>query len=102
MQLRGFYNGKIDGIWSDKTIAAKKKWENDRSFAPALPNNGLPFGDRGPYPKGVWIEPKTKLLSCVEVEDFLNKPQDPSTPPQQQKKEASAPAGVPATETPAA
>lgn len=49
----GFYKGLIDGIWSDKAIDAKKKFESDRSFLPAFPNGGLPFGSRDKLPKGM-------------------------------------------------
>lgn len=47
----GFYKGNIDGIWSEATIAAKRKFEADPSFLPAYPNHGLPFGDRDKLPK---------------------------------------------------
>lgn len=48
----GFYKGNIDGIWSEATIAAKRKFEAEPSFLPAYPNHGLPFGDRDKLPKG--------------------------------------------------
>lgn len=77
MRLKGFYHGKLDGIWGPKTIAAKQKWEMDPSYTPAIPNNGLPMGNRGPYPRGV-IREETGMLTCPEVIDHLSK--------QQQKK----------------
>ena len=49
----GFYRHKCDGIWGPESIAAKRKFEADVSFVPALPNNGLPFGEREKYPKGM-------------------------------------------------
>lgn len=48
----GFYKGNIDGIWSQATIEAKKKFEADITFLPAYPNGGLPFGERDKLPKG--------------------------------------------------
>lgn len=71
LYVKGFYHGKIDGVWSAKTIEAKKKWEaTGKGFTPGLPNNGLPFGDRGPYPRGISIG-KDGLLTCIEVEEYL-------------------------------
>ncbi len=48
----GFYKGNIDGIWSDSSIDAKRKFEADVTFLPAYPNGGLPFGERDKLPKG--------------------------------------------------
>lgn len=48
----GFYRGTVDGIWSNATIEAKKKFEADITFLPAYPNGGLPFGERDKLPKG--------------------------------------------------
>lgn len=48
----GFYKNKCDGIWGPATIAAKKAFEGQKSFIPALPNSGLPFGEKEKYPKG--------------------------------------------------
>lgn len=71
MKAKGFYNGKCDGIWSAKTIAAKKEYESHGSFKPAYPNNGMPFG-LGPtnkLPSGVYYDPaKGKgVLTCDEL-----------------------------------
>ena len=63
MQAEGFYNGKIDGIWGPKTIAAKVKWERSGRYAPAIPNNGFPLSDRGPLPSGVFRKPDGTLTS---------------------------------------
>jgi hypothetical protein len=51
----GFYKHKCDGIWGPDSIAAKRKFESSPSFIPALPNNGLPFGEKEKYPKGIRI-----------------------------------------------
>lgn len=48
----GFYKGNIDGIWSESSIDAKRKFEADITFLPAYPNGGLPFGERDKLPKG--------------------------------------------------
>lgn len=78
LYVKGFYHGKIDGVWSTKTVDAKKKWEaTGRGFTPGLPNNGLPFGNRGPYPRGITIG-KDGLLTCIEVEEYLALEKDSS------------------------
>lgn len=69
LQLKGFYNGKLDGIWGPKTVAAKKKWEG-KGFAPGLPNFGMPLADRGPWPNGI-RKGSDGLLTCAEVEQSL-------------------------------
>ena len=86
MRLKGYYNGKLDGIWGPKTIAAKQKWEMDPSYVPAIPNNGLPLGDRGPYPRGV-IRGEDGLLFCTEVIDHLAKSKKKEEPVAQAKEE---------------
>jgi hypothetical protein len=72
MQLLGFYKGKVDGIWGPATMDAKRRWEMSTKFEPAIPNNGLPLGDRGPYPKGIRIG-SDGLLTCAELELHLSK-----------------------------
>lgn len=67
MQSRNMYQGKIDGIWGPKSIAAKVKWERSGKFAPAIPNNGFPLPDRGPFPPGV-RRLKDGTLTCTELE----------------------------------
>lgn len=49
----GYYHGKIDGIWGPKSIAAKREFESSRDFVPGIPNNGMPFQERPPYPAGI-------------------------------------------------
>lgn len=66
MQLEGFYQGKLDGIWGPKTIAAKLKWERSGRFSPAIPNNGFPLSDRGPFPPGVFRNADGTLASVKE------------------------------------
>jgi hypothetical protein len=53
MAAMNMYNGKIDGIWGPKSIAAKQKWERSGKFSPGIPNNGFPLNDRAPLPAGV-------------------------------------------------
>lgn len=72
LRLKGFYTGAIDGIWSSMTIEAKQKWERSRNFVPAIPNNGLPFASKGPYPSGIRVG-KDGMLTCAEVEEFLER-----------------------------
>jgi peptidoglycan hydrolase-like protein with peptidoglycan-binding domain len=42
----GFYNGKIDGRWGPKTIEAKKEYERDPRYKPAVPTYGLPISSK--------------------------------------------------------
>jgi hypothetical protein len=71
LQHLNFYKGRIDGIWSERTINAKKKFEFDRSFSPALPNNGLPFGLNDRLPKGLYFKRNGNkmYLHCVTLSD---------------------------------
>ena len=57
----GYYKGSIDGIWGPGTIKAMKEFES-MGFAPGVPNGGLPFASRGPYPKGIFMS--NGLLDC--------------------------------------
>ena len=52
----GFYRDVIDGVWSQRSIEAKKEYEASRLFHPAFPNGGLPFEASGPFPKGVILD----------------------------------------------
>jgi hypothetical protein len=79
MAAKNFYNGKIDGIWGPKTIAAKQKWERSGKFAPAIPNNGLPLDDRATLPPGV-IRQANGLLTCAEVQQKQNQAQQSQQP----------------------
>ena len=79
MKLLGYYNGLVDGVWGPATVEAKKKWELSDKFAPGLPNMGLPLANRGPYPKGIYLDKSSGFLTCGELE-------------MAQKKAAEAPA----------
>lgn len=61
----GYDPGKIDGVWSLKSIEAKQKWERQRNFSPAVPNNGLPFKKKDVLPKGIIYNPQTDLLEIA-------------------------------------
>ena len=67
LKAKGFYKGKLDGIWGPSSIEAKKKWEVSGTFTPGLPSAGLPFSNKGPYPKGVTLDRKAGLLTCPEL-----------------------------------
>ena len=67
MAKLGFYRHRCDGIWGPESIVAKRKWEADRSFIPALPNNGLPFGERDPFPKGIFVKRPERLLTMADL-----------------------------------
>ena len=49
----GFYDGEIDGIWSEKCCAAMEKWKNSGKFLPANKKRGNgPFIPFERLPKG--------------------------------------------------
>lgn len=54
----GFYNGAIDGIWSDASIRAKRAFECDDAYARGIPSNGLPFTLYDKLPKDLYWEKK--------------------------------------------
>lgn len=85
MSAKNLYNGKIDGIWGPKSIAAKLKWERSGKFSPAIPNNGFPLSLAAPFPPGV--SQKSGLLTCAEL---LSKQQQPSSAPGQAQQPAAS------------
>ena len=99
----GYYKGRIDGIWGPSTIKAKKEFEA-MGFAPGVPNGGLPFASRGPYPKGIFMS--NGLLDCGGFDASKYPVYNPNAvfqkPPVQQQKpepkksltEAEAPAAA--------
>lgn len=58
----GYYRGRCDGIWSRKTITAKRDLELSGKFNPGYPNNGMPFNCEGPFPEGIIRDPLNKHL----------------------------------------
>jgi peptidoglycan hydrolase-like protein with peptidoglycan-binding domain len=68
----GFYNGMIDGIWSDATIRAMQAFECDDRFLPAVPTTGYPFANRSRLPKGMYWDKNlvahTKLTPEIAAE----------------------------------
>lgn len=58
----GYYRGRCDGIWSRKTITAKRDFELSGKFNPGYPNNGMPFNCDGPFPSGIIRDPLNKHL----------------------------------------
>jgi hypothetical protein len=90
MQAEGFYNGKIDGIWGPKTIAAKVKWERSGRYSPAIPNNGFPLSDRGPFPSGVFRKADGSLTSAK-----LDQKSSQQPAPQPVQTQPAAPAATP-------
>lgn len=53
MTMLGYYDGVCDGVWGPKCVEAKRRWEFEDDFEPAVPSNGLPFVGRGKLPKGM-------------------------------------------------
>ena len=53
MTMLGYYDGTCDGVWGPKCVAAKRQWEFEDNFEPAVPQNGRPFTGRGKLPKGM-------------------------------------------------
>jgi len=71
LKFLNYYKGKLDGIWGPTSIAAKKAFESTRDFAPAYPNNGLPFGDKDVLPKGMSYELPSRLITCVNLSETV-------------------------------
>lgn len=67
MTFLGFYDGACDGVWGPKCIAAKRKWEYDDSFEPAVPSNGLPFTGRDRLPKGLIYMHRGLHIKCLKM-----------------------------------
>lgn len=76
MTVLGYYRHRCDGIWGPEAIAAKRRWESEKPFIPALPTNGLPFGDRDTYPAGVTYDRASRmlkhaLLTQEKIDEYL-------------------------------
>ena len=70
LKFLGYYQGACDGIWSEKTIAAKRDFEVSGKFHPAYPNNGMPFDPTSKLPSGIMLDfsrPRTGLLIHVDI-----------------------------------
>lgn len=67
MTFLGYYDGKCDGIWGPKCIAAKRKWEYEDAFEPAVPTNGNPFTGRDRLPKGLMYKRKGLEIVCIAM-----------------------------------
>jgi hypothetical protein len=70
LKFLGYYTGACDGIWSEKTIAAKRAFEVSGKFSPAYPNHGMPFDFTSKLPSGIMLDytkPKSGLLTHVDI-----------------------------------
>lgn len=70
LKFLGYYTGACDGIWSEKTIAAKREFEVSGKFSPAYPNHGLPFDFTSKLPSGIMLDytkPRSGLLMHVDA-----------------------------------
>lgn len=65
----GYYRHKCDGIWGPASIEAKKSWEQDASFIPGLPTNGLPLGDRDILPQGMRFSKTERMFTYQGLTD---------------------------------
>lgn len=76
LKFLGYYQGACDGIWSEKTIAAKRDFEVSGKFHPAYPNNGMPFDPASKLPSGIMLDfsrPRTGLLIHVDIpQEYYN------------------------------
>lgn len=96
MAAKNMYNGKLDGIWGPKSIAAKIKWERSGKFSPGIPNNGFPLNDRAPLPAGV-RRALDGTLSCVEQKTAVAEPAaNPFAQPVVEAASVEAPVEAPA------
>lgn len=99
----GYYKGRIDGIWGPGTIKAKKEFEA-MGFAPGVPNGGLPFASRGPYPKGIFMS--NGLLDCGGFDASKYPVYNPNAvfqkPPVQQPQKSEPKKSLTEAEAPAA
>lgn len=77
LKFLGYYTGKCDGIWSEKTIAAKRDFELSGKFHPAYPNNGMPFDPSSKLPSGIMLDftkPRSGMLTHVDAPaDYFEK-----------------------------
>lgn len=92
----GFYNGVIDGTWSDASIRAMKAFECDDSFLPAVPTNGLPFPVNAKLPKGMFWDKKLVSHRKMTTEDAkaILAARTPATKPVTTTTFTSAPAAT--------
>lgn len=88
----GYYNGAIDGIWSDATIKAKRDFEFHDSYVPGIPANGLPFALNEKLPKGLYWEKKVlnhRQMTPEKAAEIIRSRQrttQPTNPPKQPDK----------------
>ena len=105
----GYYNGEIDGIWSQKSIEAKIQFERSGVFNPGIPNNGMPFNTNVRLPIGIGIDAKgyltvigvdldrDKLVDNTQqrvTKSTIAQKQNPQQKSQQQKADTSTEVSV--------
>ncbi len=70
MASLGLYDGKCEGAWGPKSIAAKREWELLSDFEPAVPNRGLPFTQGCKLPKGMrWVPGNSGKITVDFITD---------------------------------
>lgn len=65
LALLGFYTGVCDGIWGPATIAAKKRFEADPRYRPAVPTFGMPIVAHAALPAVLQRDPKNPAMLQV-------------------------------------
>lgn len=88
LSVLGFYHGKFDGIWGPKSIEAKKRFEADARFIPGIPNNGMPFASKGPYPALITINHATDMLEHPALTEHKEKNATLATPSTEKEEDA--------------
>jgi hypothetical protein len=96
----GFYNGAIDGIWSDASIRAKRAFECDDAYARGIPSNGLPFTLHDKLPKDLYWDKKLlnhrnltpeKMQELIKTRTRTPAPVQTPTNPQKQHGQKNQP-----------
>lgn len=92
----GFYNGAIDGIWSDASIRAKRAFECDDAYTRGIPSNGLPFTLHDKLPKDLYWDKKLlnhRNLTPEKMQEIIKSREKKPTPPAPTQNNSQKPNG---------
>ncbi len=70
LKYLGYYNGKVDGVWSTKSGQAKIAFERSGKFNPGIPNNGMPFEMGKKLPEGLYFDKGLVAIQGIAVQDL--------------------------------